>query len=199
MVSSPGWLMIGLYPGHHAMQGEIASRGCGTMPQAPACDMSNRSLCLADRAITTGHHIHMAMRALPVTMHPDKLFGSAAGGATRHDMRRLDRLLLLVSLVPVRCQCTHPGPSLSFSLCRAAALPSWNVPNQTSSGKSTLPKLHSKISVVKLMMKVPNHHAAAVAKQHFMKPGMAEDRRQRQHVAMKHHQHRMRRHYKMNQ
>lgn len=60
-------------------------------------------------------------------------------------------------------------------------------------------KIAFKISVVKLMMKVPNHHAAAVAKQHFMKPGMAEDRRQRQHVAMKHHQHRMRRHYKMNQ
>ena len=55
------------------------------------------------------------------------------------------------------------------------------------------------IAVVQLVMKMPDHHATALAKQQLMKAGMSENRRKRQHVAMKHHQNRMRRHYKVNQ
>ena len=95
---------------------------------------------LADSAVAAGHDIHMAMRALAMSMNPDKLFRMAAGGAARHHMRHLVLLLRLVTLSIVVPNClTHLGPSLSFSRWRAATVPSWNVPNQASSGKSTLP------------------------------------------------------------
>ena len=55
-----------------------------------------------------------------------------------------------------------------------------------------------KIAVVKLMVKMPEHHPLALTKQQIMKTSMTENRRKRQHVAMKHHKNRMRWHQKMN-
>ena len=101
------------------------------------CDAASAGL--ADRAVTAWHDIHVTVRALPMPMHPDKLFRPATGRASRHDMRRLTRSRGLMRPVPAIHRITHLGPSLSFSLCRAATVPSWNVPNQASSGKSTLP------------------------------------------------------------
>ena len=101
------------------------------------CDAASASL--ADSAVTAWHDIHVTVRALPMPMHPDKLFRPAAGGAPRHQMRRFTQSRRLMRLSPAVNRLTHLGPSLSFSLCRAATVPSWNVPNQASSGKSTLP------------------------------------------------------------
>ena len=47
------------------------------------------------------------------------------------------------------------------------------------------------IAVMQLVVEMPNKHPAAVAKKQLVKPGMAKDRRQRQHVAMKHDQNRV--------
>ena len=132
--------IFGLYPGHHAMQDQITRLGCGMMPQAAGVTAPG-SLRFTDRAVAAGHDIHMAMRALAMAMYPDKLFRLAAGRASGHDMRRLARPCpcLLIRRVPIPTRPVHPGPSLSFSRWRAATVPSWNVPNQASSGKSTLP------------------------------------------------------------
>lgn len=111
------------------------------------------SIGLADRTVTAWHDIHMAVRALPMPMHPDNLFRLAASRAARHQMRRFPGLRGLSRRALSLCRITHLGlihlgliqlgthlgPSLSFSRCRAAALPSWNVPSQASRGKSTLP------------------------------------------------------------
>jgi len=75
----------------------------------------------------------MAMRALAMTMHPDKLFELTAGRAPWHDMGRLGqaRLLIWRALTlghPARLVVldlpVHLGPSLSRNLCRAGTVPS---------------------------------------------------------------------------
>ena len=122
------------------MQDQIEACLCGMLPQVAAKNQGDpSSVGLADRAVTAWHDIYVAVRALPMPMHPDKLFQPAAGGAPRQHKRRFTRLRRLMRLVPAVNRLTHLGPSFSFSLCRAAALPSWKVPNQASSGKSTLP------------------------------------------------------------
>ena len=100
-------------------------------------------LRIADRTVAAGHDIHTAMRALAMAMHPHKLFRRAAGRTSRHDMRSLTfhrgrtaSSGLIRNIAGFVC---HLGPSLSFIRRRAAVVPSWNVPNHTSSGKSTLP------------------------------------------------------------
>lgn len=79
---------------------------------------------IADLAITAWHHIHVAVRALTVAMHPDKLFRRAACRTARHDMgrRRLGALFLLFE--GGVCLISHRGPSLSFSRRREAVVPS---------------------------------------------------------------------------
>ena len=47
------------------------------------------------------------------------------------------------------------------------------------------------IAVMQLVVEMPDEHPVAVAKKQLVKPGMAKDRRQRQHVAMKHDQNRV--------
>ena len=47
------------------------------------------------------------------------------------------------------------------------------------------------IAVMQLVVEMPDKHPAAVAKKQLVKPGMAKDRRQCQHVAMKHDQNRV--------
>ena len=69
------------------MQDQIMTGCCGTMPQAVFLN-SVALIRLADSAVATGHDIHMAMRALAMSMNPDKLFRLAAGGTARHHMRR---------------------------------------------------------------------------------------------------------------
>ena len=102
---------------------------------------------IADSPVAARHDIHVAVRALPVPMHPHKLFGRAAGRAARHQMGRVSLagrrrgagVLIRVLIRGAVRRSGHRGPSLSFSRRRAAMLPSWNVPNHASSGKSTLP------------------------------------------------------------
>ena len=47
------------------------------------------------------------------------------------------------------------------------------------------------IAVMQLVVEMPDKHPTAIAKKQLVKPGMAKDSRQRQHVAMKHDQNRV--------
>ena len=66
--------------------------------------------------------------------------------------------------------------------------------------ESTKPDVHWKIhaseialeiSVMQLVVEMPDKYPAAIAKKQLVKSSMAKDRRQRQHVAMKHDQNRV--------
>ena len=55
------------------------------------------------------------------------------------------------------------------------------------------------IAVMKLVVEMTEQHTTASGKQHLVETCVAKDRRQRQHIAMEHHQNWIRRHDKMNQ
>jgi hypothetical protein len=70
------------------MQDQIASASVERCCKQQNEDDDRASVGLADRAVTAWHHIHPAVRALPMPMHPDKLFRLTAGRAARHHMWR---------------------------------------------------------------------------------------------------------------
>ena len=55
------------------------------------------------------------------------------------------------------------------------------------------------IAVMQLVMKMSQHQPLPVPDQQRMKTGMPKHRRERQHIAMKHHMHRVRWHHQMDQ
>ena len=55
------------------------------------------------------------------------------------------------------------------------------------------------IRMMKLVVEMAKYHPTALAKKHLMEAGVAKNGGQRQHVAMEHDQHRMRRHHQVDQ
>jgi len=49
---------------------------------------ASHSSRITDSPVAAGHDIHMTMRALPMPVNPDKLFGRAASRTSRHHMDR---------------------------------------------------------------------------------------------------------------
>ena len=116
MMNSPARMASFWSPGYKAcsLSGKPLNTpqctGRGVSPQ-PSIQIHLPLVILAHRPIAARHDIHPAMRALPMPMHPDKLFWLAAGRTTRQrGCGCVDILLMpvcahlsLASCLPLTC------------------------------------------------------------------------------------------------
>ena len=133
------------------------------------------------------------MGTLAMPVNPYQLFGLPACRTARHHMRRalLDvfpcRFLYLVAHAscPIRAL-SRANPFFQAATRIHRAVMESNKPDVQRKIHASVIALE--IAVVQLVVEMPDKHPAAVAKKHLVKPGMAKDRRQRHHVAVKHDQ-----------